>query len=992
MIKNYLHNQGRIFFQILGFAVVLLGASTLTSSVSALSGSEFTAGRIIDDGVFYNSKTMTASQIQQFFNSKVPVCDTDGSEIYSGSTTRADFGRANGNPPPFTCLKDYSQSTPTMNDSGYCSLLQGGTKSAAQIVYDVSQSCGINPQVLIVLLQKEQSLVTDDWPWKVQYDNATGFACPDTAPCDPAYEGFFYQVYNAARQYRVYQKYPQDYNYQAGRDNRIYWHPDLARCGSSTVRIQNQATAGLYIYTPYRPNQAALDNLYGTGDSCSSYGNRNFWRLFRDWFGSTYADPYHSTYVSQSPNPSLNPGSTSTAWIEFKNTGQKSWYSNSSTPVRIATTNPVNRESKFYDPSWASPNRPSIVFDKVYKTDGTTYTTTPTEVKPGETVRFSFKLNVPSDLGAGSYKETFGLVAEAGAGLIPTSPTSPWITVSVNKSTKAQYVSQAAYPSLSGGQATISHMTFKNIGNTTWYDNTTFSSHNSKPIRLATVNPVNRSSAFGDSTWGVDRNRPSGIFHTVYDKNRVAYATNPHTVKPGESVKFEFTITSPDNYTPNTYREYIGLVEDGGVGALTMPVTPWIDVTVSNTPAAKPTVENSTEKIVQTTTLTTTYSFKNTGSTTWSRDATTLRVTSGDTAGIKHSSWLDNATPSRLNEASVAPGGIGTFTITYNGASATGKRLLTLSPAINGTDIGVKDLILSLLIEEARYSAGYFNQTQYPTMLQNTNTETIIRFKNTGNIAWRDVVGTRGTSFKPVVLAATKPINRTSAFNTAFDTPNRASITFNRVLEGNGIDLASDQHLANPGQIAEFKFTLTATDGLSPGTYREFFQPILEGGSPWSMGQVAWIDIRVKDSINRASFKGQSPHPILSPGQSSAAYFLVENTGNSVWHDTVSTTKGIKPAVLAATDPINRISSFNGLFDTPNRPSITFGAVFEKDGATMSSNQHTVEPGQIVRFDFQFTVPSDTEPGVYREMFEPIIEGGSPWSMGQRMWLYVTVK
>ncbi|MBC7404826.1 MAG: hypothetical protein H7252_03970 [Cytophaga sp.] len=51
--------------------------------------------------------------------------------------------------------------------------------------------------------------------------------------------------------------------------------------------MENQATAGLYNYTPYQPNTAALANLYGTGDSCSAYGNRNFWRMFYDWFGST---------------------------------------------------------------------------------------------------------------------------------------------------------------------------------------------------------------------------------------------------------------------------------------------------------------------------------------------------------------------------------------------------------------------------------------------------------------------------------------------------------------------------------------------------------------------------------------------------------------------------------------------------------------------------------------------------------------------------------
>jgi hypothetical protein len=73
----------------------------------------------------------------------------------------------------------------------------------------------------------------------------------------------------------------------------IQYNPN-AGCGSGTVYIQNQATAGLYNYTPYQPNPAALNNLYGTGDGCSAYGNRNFWRMFNDWFGSTYGPPDYS--------------------------------------------------------------------------------------------------------------------------------------------------------------------------------------------------------------------------------------------------------------------------------------------------------------------------------------------------------------------------------------------------------------------------------------------------------------------------------------------------------------------------------------------------------------------------------------------------------------------------------------------------------------------------------------------------------------------------
>jgi hypothetical protein len=161
---------------------------------------------------------------------------------------------------------------------------------------DVSQQYNINPEVLIVLLQKEQALVSDDWPWSTQYRSATGYGCPDTAPCDSQYYGFYNQISNAAWQFNYYASHPTYYNYQAGRNNYIQYNPN-SNCGGSTIYIQNQATAGLYIYTPYQPNAAALNNLYGTGDSCSAYGNRNFWRLFNDWFGNTYAND------SNSPHP-----------------------------------------------------------------------------------------------------------------------------------------------------------------------------------------------------------------------------------------------------------------------------------------------------------------------------------------------------------------------------------------------------------------------------------------------------------------------------------------------------------------------------------------------------------------------------------------------------------------------------------------------------------------------------------------------------------------
>ncbi|WP_395243738.1 hypothetical protein ACGGZK_16660 [Agromyces sp. MMS24-K17] len=247
--------------------IALLGALIAPgpgeSDAEALDGSQFNAGHIISDGVFYNQGAMTESQIDAFLRMKVPTC-------------RAGY----------TCLKDYRETTFSRAADARCSSYPGGNQSAATIIYLVSQACGINPQVMITLLEKEQALVSDDWPSARQFRSATGYGCPDTAPCDAEYYGFYNQVYNAAHQFKNYQANPGNWRYQAGRNNTIQWHPNAA-CGASTVFIENQATAALYIYTPYRPNAAALANLYGTGDGCSAYGNRNFWRIFSDWFGST---------------------------------------------------------------------------------------------------------------------------------------------------------------------------------------------------------------------------------------------------------------------------------------------------------------------------------------------------------------------------------------------------------------------------------------------------------------------------------------------------------------------------------------------------------------------------------------------------------------------------------------------------------------------------------------------------------------------------------
>ena len=258
-----------LFGVLLAVAVVAVVSSySLYQSVSnAADTSRFNPGNIMSDAVMSNKNTMSVQQIQSFLDSKNPCNNT---KTYMASWyPHLQYNIRDGK---FVCMAKES--------------FNG--KSAAQLIWEAAQAYNINPQVLIVLLEKEQGLVSDTWPNNVQYRTATGFGCPDTAPCDSQYYGLENQLRLATNLFRNvlnggWSNYPVGYTY-------VQYNPNGA-CGGTVVNIQNRATSALYRYTPYQPNQAALNAGYGTGDGCSAYGNRNFWMLFTDWFGDTQKEP-----------------------------------------------------------------------------------------------------------------------------------------------------------------------------------------------------------------------------------------------------------------------------------------------------------------------------------------------------------------------------------------------------------------------------------------------------------------------------------------------------------------------------------------------------------------------------------------------------------------------------------------------------------------------------------------------------------------------------
>ena len=246
-------------------------AQKQNKQVSAASLDNFNAGKIITDYQMSNYQSMTEEEIQAFLTRK-NSCKNTNEALYNEMTTRYPSIKWHYDNGHFVCISEEKFGDGEVIGEG---------ETAAHIIWQAAQDYQINPQVLIVLLQKEQGLITDSYPNSLQYRSATGYGCPDTAACSSKYYGFKNQIRNAAAMFRTvlnggWTNYPVGKNYVQYNPN-----PD---CGGSEVNIENRATSALYRYTPYQPNQAALKAGYGTVE-CGAYGNRNFYLYFEDWFG-----------------------------------------------------------------------------------------------------------------------------------------------------------------------------------------------------------------------------------------------------------------------------------------------------------------------------------------------------------------------------------------------------------------------------------------------------------------------------------------------------------------------------------------------------------------------------------------------------------------------------------------------------------------------------------------------------------------------------------
>jgi hypothetical protein len=296
--------------KIINFSLSLMVALTSIFYLYAPKAKAFTPSLLMDDDIF-SINSMNASQIDSWLNANFPnSCISPN----SGFEARLPTG--------------YSPS------GGFNF---GGFVTAGAVISTAAQVYGINPQVLLVTLQKEQSLVSGGVGYcnngdENKYTAAVGYGCPDggtvyswsgvslyrrngvertvtgsTCVNDAAKAGFSQQVIRAAWLLKFgQQRSLGNTNWAVISGNwdnsddppTCYGGPmtqgTFRRCQSSTpvffdgyttidssaTHMDTGATAALYWYTPH------------------FHGNQNFVSLFETWFGGTVGASYYSCHNS----------------------------------------------------------------------------------------------------------------------------------------------------------------------------------------------------------------------------------------------------------------------------------------------------------------------------------------------------------------------------------------------------------------------------------------------------------------------------------------------------------------------------------------------------------------------------------------------------------------------------------------------------------------------------------------------------------------------
>ncbi|HVY67752.1 MAG TPA: hypothetical protein VHA30_02575 [Patescibacteria group bacterium] len=266
-------SSNKIFFKICLALSLLAVAGSPFAALAQSVNPGFNPDNLISDKAFSDTQTFGgADGIQKFLESKGSVlADTDPSFLVKLKEPSIAMLKQ--------ALDDPEPNLPRL-------------RTAAELIWDASQQSGLNPQVILVTLNKEQGLITGfsnpaDPALPKALDHAMGLNCGDDVGCWSIYPGFYYQLFGnydseGNRYLGAARSLMKSFSTPGGRgpavggaaakvgdtitlDNTLGGYDGIT--AQQTITLLDNATAALYRYTPHVFN-----------------GNYNFWKYFTAWF------------------------------------------------------------------------------------------------------------------------------------------------------------------------------------------------------------------------------------------------------------------------------------------------------------------------------------------------------------------------------------------------------------------------------------------------------------------------------------------------------------------------------------------------------------------------------------------------------------------------------------------------------------------------------------------------------------------------------------
>lgn len=249
----------------------------------------FNPNRILEDAELLDTSSMTLSDIQAFLVNKNSYLANHRTEnAYGTIKTAAEIIYD-------AAVNNYDIYYDSKSGQYKCDneTIIGEKLNEDEIKLNCRKISTVSPKFLLLLLQKETSLIENTNPSQNHLDWATGYMIFDgMLTCNPyekcwRYKGFGKQVNSAALQFMYYLREPRKYAYQAGQTYTFANNYGTISKESVVVTPENKATAALYNYTPHVFN-----------------GNYNVFRLWQRYFGPSVIEPVKKI-VKNYPDGSL---------------------------------------------------------------------------------------------------------------------------------------------------------------------------------------------------------------------------------------------------------------------------------------------------------------------------------------------------------------------------------------------------------------------------------------------------------------------------------------------------------------------------------------------------------------------------------------------------------------------------------------------------------------------------------------------------------------